>query len=100
MPASPEKQVALLSAYLERGSKGQAQQAVEYYEKNCFQLPILKDQKAFDLYLAALSIASNGGSAVKKLTAASQRRDDILQGVGVPEMIEVPEEPYVVDVLL
>lgn len=91
MPDDPEKQVALLSALIESGSKDRAKEAVEYYEAKCFRFPVVQNEKAFDLYLAALAMTSEG-AAVQKLAAASQRRDAVLAGGPSAAEIEAVEQ--------
>jgi hypothetical protein len=86
MPEDPEKHKALFAVLLESGSKENASEVVKHYEQFSgihtkmgqeVNLSLLKDQKAFDMYLAALAI-SNEGKAVSKLAEASQLRDAIL----------------------
>lgn len=86
MPEDPEKHASLFAVLLESGSKENAQEVVTHYEKYSgihtkiggeVNLDLLKDQKAFDMYLAALAITSEG-KAVSKLAEASQLRDAIL----------------------
>jgi hypothetical protein len=90
-PEDPEKQIALLSALLETGSKDYAKEAVQHYEAHCFKAPILQDQKSFDLYLAGLAI-SNEGSAVQKLAEASQKRDAHLDTSSHPAEVPLAEK--------
>lgn len=86
MPEDPERHTALFSVLLESGTKENAVELVKHYEKYSgilskmgeeTNLNLLKDQKAFDMYLAALAITSEG-QAVSKLAEASQLRDAIL----------------------
>lgn len=86
MPEDTEKHKALFAVLLETGSKENALELVKHYEQFSgihsklgqeVNLNLLKDQKAFDMYLAALAI-SNEGQAVSKLAEASQWRDAIL----------------------
>jgi hypothetical protein len=86
MPEDAEKHTSLFSVLLESGTKENAQEVVKHYEQYSgihskmgeeVNLNLLKDQKAFDMYLAALAI-SNEGHAVAKLAEASQIRDAIL----------------------
>ena len=78
-PDDIAKHTALLSALLESATKENAVELVKHYEQHVASNPeLLKDQKAFDTYLAGLAIA-NEGSAVTKLAEASQKRDAALQ---------------------
>lgn len=96
VPEDPEKHKALFAVLLETGSKENALELVKHYEQFSglhttigqeVNLNLLKDQKAFDMYLAALAI-SNEGKAVSKLAEASQLRDAILvKSTGEPVVL-------------
>ena len=84
-PGNIGRHTALFGALLEAADKERAHELVKHYETYSglyregpeSKIELLKDQKAFDMYLAGLAI-SNEGSAVSKLAEASQRRNSIL----------------------
>ena len=86
-PENVSKHTAFFGVLLETADKERAKELVKHYEQfsGLYQkgpnstVELLKDQKAFDMYLAGLAIAGEE-STVTVLAKASQQRNFILKG--------------------
>ena len=85
-PENVSKHTAFFGVLLETADKERAKELVKHYEQfsGLYQkgpnstVELLKDQKAFDMYLAGLAIAGEG-STVTGLAKASQQRNLVLE---------------------